>query len=233
MKNVRNKQIDGLRGIMALVIVLFHLFCRYQQIYCNNSIPFMENWGVYGVCTFFIISGYFLIDSRENDDFHLLLYFKKRLLRLYPMYLISITLTELILLIAELPNRTVTIKDYVLNLVWINGFIDTPYVDGAHWYITVLISGILICGLLKAMKLSNNPVAYLVVLVLSYLCLILHIPVLSMLFGGGYIGIVFCGVAIRQMDHSDSPTLKKWIALMLISCAFTWKIRGGYLWLVC
>lgn len=227
MENVRNKQIDGLRGIMALIIVLFHLFCRYQQLYCESSIEFMENWGVYGVCTFFIISGYFLVDSRENDDFHLLRFYKKRLLRLYPMYLVSITLTMLILLVAELPDRTVSIKDYVLNLVWINGFINTPYVDGAHWYITILISSILICGLLKAMKLSNNPIAYIVTLALSFLCLVFHVPVLSLLLGGGYIGIVFCGVAIRKMDRSDSYGKKKWIALMLVSCAFTWKTRGG------
>lgn len=227
MENVRNKQIDGLRGIMALIIVLFHLFCRYQQLYCESSIVFMENWGVYGVCTFFIISGYFLVDSRENDDFHLLRFYKKRLLRLYPMYLVSITLTMLILLVAELPDRTVSITDYVLNLVWINGFINTPYVDGAHWYITILISSILICGLLKAMKLSNNPIAYMVILALSSLCLVFHVPVLSLLLGGGYIGIVFCGVAIRKIGRSDSYGKKKWIALMLVSCAFTWKTRRG------
>ncbi len=224
-ESVRNRQIDGLRGVMAFIIVLFHLFCRYQQLYCDNSIAFMENWGTYGVCTFFLISGYFLVDNKEGS-FKLLPFLKRKVLRLYPMYLICITLTSLVLLIIELPGRKITIEKYVLNILCINGFIDRPYIDGAHWYMIILISTILICGSLKKMKLSKNSMVYVAVLFLSAVCLYLNIPVLSILLGGGYIGIAFCGVAIHQMELEDANNRKSWILLIIISLIFTWKIRG-------
>lgn len=40
----RNLYIEGLRGAATLIIVIYHLVDRYQQIYLNNSIPWMDMW---------------------------------------------------------------------------------------------------------------------------------------------------------------------------------------------
>lgn len=39
--------------------------------------------------------------------------------------------------------------DWILNIFFINGFIGTRYVDGAHWYLTILISFIVIISIAK------------------------------------------------------------------------------------
>ena len=34
----RNQQVDGLRGITVLMIVFYHLICRYSELYLDKSI---------------------------------------------------------------------------------------------------------------------------------------------------------------------------------------------------
>lgn len=41
----RNMQIEGLRGLSILIIVLYHVYCRFSQLYMNTTVSFMENWG--------------------------------------------------------------------------------------------------------------------------------------------------------------------------------------------
>ena len=55
----RNYSIDGLRGGSALLIVCYHMFCRYQELYNNRTITFafINYWGQLGVAIFFILSG--------------------------------------------------------------------------------------------------------------------------------------------------------------------------------
>lgn len=52
----RNMQIEGLRGVAILMILIFHAFYRYQQIYSGNGIEYnwLKDWGSFGVCIFFI-----------------------------------------------------------------------------------------------------------------------------------------------------------------------------------
>lgn len=231
MKIERNKQIDGLRGIGSLMIVIFHLFCRYQQIYCKNSINLIENWGVYGVCLFMTISGYFIFSLKENTQYSLSLFLKKRIYRLYPTYIFCLFCTTIVLVILDLPNNNVTLKNFILNAFWINGFIGTPYIEGAHWYITTLISIIFICGILKEFHVENNPLTYFFLLVLNAACYYLNIPYITTVLGSGYLGIAICGIAInklnKQIKYSDKSYKKLiWSALIIVSILFTWKLRG-------
>lgn len=55
----RNKQIDGLRGITILLIAIFHLFCRYREIYCGYTIWYLKWMGDFGNSIFLLISSYF------------------------------------------------------------------------------------------------------------------------------------------------------------------------------
>ena len=69
--------------------------------------------------------------------------------------------TYIIVRLFPLPGRTCELKDLLLNEIFLNGFIGTPYVDGAHWYITVLLSAIVIIGILKKMRIENKAYIYL------------------------------------------------------------------------
>lgn len=47
----RNIQIEGLRGFSILIIVVFHVFCRFGQVYLDLNIPWMAWWGDFGTLT--------------------------------------------------------------------------------------------------------------------------------------------------------------------------------------
>ena len=112
---------------------------------------YTEPLGRLGVLIFLIISCWYLVDFNEinRDKFDLKKYYKGKLVRLWPCYAISITLMAIIVHFFYLPDRMSTWGDWLLNLFFINGFVGTPYVDGAHWYLTTLVAFIMIVGCAK------------------------------------------------------------------------------------
>ena len=90
---MKNKQVQGLRGLSILLIMTFHFFVRYVQLFHNeinyNKIVF--EFSHIGIIIFFLISGYYLSDC--EGGFNL---FKKRVCKMWPMYFFSITFVFLI-----------------------------------------------------------------------------------------------------------------------------------------
>lgn len=81
----RNMQIEGLRGVAILMILIFHVFYRYQQIYSGNGSEYnwLKDWGSFGVCIFLLISCYYLINfDSAIASFSLLKYLIKKFMRL-------------------------------------------------------------------------------------------------------------------------------------------------------
>lgn len=218
----RNKQIDGLKGILAVIIVVYHVVCRYQQIYLDSSIEFMERWGTLSVCSFFVISGYYLLPQTAKGG-----YFKHKILRLWPLYAVSLTITTVVIYILALPNNNVSVLNYILNLFCINGFIGTPYIEGAHWYMTAMLSFVLLCSVLILVRQHDNPMCWIAIIILNCATAYVGVPILQTLLGGGYIGIACCGMAAKRYGLEDNLKIKlMWLALGVISIAFTWKFRG-------
>ena len=48
MVKEKNRQIEGLRGIACLIVVVYHMFDRFQQVYLNSEIGFMNHLGTFG-----------------------------------------------------------------------------------------------------------------------------------------------------------------------------------------
>ena len=155
MKN-KNLQIQGLRAIAIIGIVIFHALIQFNNLYLNqemiipsffvNIINKMPSIGVY---TFFILSGLFMYNKKEFD---LKTFYKNKFKKLYFPYLLCIIITFIITHIYYLPQRTVDFKELLLNIIMVNGFIGVDYVDGAHWYLTVLISFIISYGIMNYLK---------------------------------------------------------------------------------
>jgi peptidoglycan/LPS O-acetylase OafA/YrhL len=89
---------DGLRGIAAISVVLLHL----------------KNYGVYpfkhpnhAVDLFFIMSGFVIANAYENKirSFGFIYFIKRRLVRLYPTYALSLTITPLFTIFIFLISR--------------------------------------------------------------------------------------------------------------------------------
>jgi len=88
------KSISGLqvaRGIAALLIVLFHTDLNLKLYIGQNELFGFWNFGLIGVDFFFVLSGfiiYWVYSSDKRKEKSIFLYIKKRIIRIYPPYLI-------------------------------------------------------------------------------------------------------------------------------------------------
>lgn len=89
----RLPELNWIRGIAALLVVLYHYTTRYQDVF-GQSEDFAVTfpWGCGAVNVFFLLSG-FLSAMTLREDTRVLDYLKKRAVRLYPAYWACLLLT--------------------------------------------------------------------------------------------------------------------------------------------
>ena len=131
--NNRLEVLDSLRGLAALVVVIFHFTYRYYQIYPQETkMIFSFYEGKYGVQAFFIISG-FVIFMTLNRVERPIDFIMSRFARLYPVFWFCMLLTFTIVFLLGLEGRERTITEMIINLTMIPSVFNTPYVDGVYW----------------------------------------------------------------------------------------------------
>lgn len=149
-------EIDALRGIAALAVVLYHYTTRYQLSFQHKE-PMSVNfsYGSYGVELFFIISGFAIYMTLTNTK-SLKEFAIKRIIRLYPAYIIAVILTFTLTHLYQLPDRTVSLTSGIINLTMIGGFLGVPYVDGVYWSLQVELIFYILIGILMLIGLLNK-----------------------------------------------------------------------------
>ncbi len=199
----RNLNIEGLRGIGLLMVVVFHLFFRYQELYVDTSLSFFgfDSLGFLGVCIFLLFSSYFLSAKPKGDKYSILAFLKKKILRLWPEYFVGIVIIFFTVNLSPLPIDKPNYLDLLSNTFFVNGFIGQKYIDGAHWYITILLGMTIVFSALHKFRLTDKWFVYLIWLGCSAVLLKVKIPVLPLLLGGGYVGIICIGAAIYNLKQ--------------------------------
>lgn len=148
-KNNRLTELDALRGLAAVCVVMYHYTQRFNELYPNYmSVEFKFSYGNLGVQLFFIISGFviFLTIKQTTTSVE---FIKKRAIRLYPAYITCVIITFLCVSIFGLEGRETSFKDALINLSLLEGFIPgTNYVDGAYWSLTVEITFYILISIL-------------------------------------------------------------------------------------
>jgi peptidoglycan/LPS O-acetylase OafA/YrhL len=123
--------LDALRGVAALLVVLFHLTLHHAES------EYGFKFGVTGVDLFFIISGY-VIYMTLNRTHHWRDFVVARLSRLYPAYWTAVTLTAIWMLIGiRLGKGGLEAHEYVANLTMFQHYFHVRDLDGPYW--TLLI----------------------------------------------------------------------------------------------
>ncbi|MCE7043641.1 acyltransferase [Dyadobacter sp. CY312] len=87
--------LDYLRGFAAISVCLFHFTDKLDYLPSTDIFKNIFSWGHYGVEIFFIISGLVIPYSMEKGKYTLSkigIFFKKRIIRIEPPFLISILL---------------------------------------------------------------------------------------------------------------------------------------------
>ena len=124
--------LDVLRGIAALVVVLFHYTAKLPDFYpMAKTSPIVFEYGFYGVHLFFIVSGFVILMSlerREGKGF-----VQSRFIRLYPLFWASVILTHLVLSLNEFIPYDISTSALLVNFTMLQDYARVPAVDGVYW----------------------------------------------------------------------------------------------------
>lgn len=130
---VRLLELDALRGIAALMVVLFHFTMDRPEMYLGFK------YGVTGVDFFFIISGFVIFLTLSNtknwQDFVV-----SRFSRLYPTYWAAVTFTAIMTVVYRLIHHEsmsgLLVQD-LANMTMFQWYFKIPNLDEPYW--TLLI----------------------------------------------------------------------------------------------
>ena len=138
-------EVDSLRGLAALAVVLFHYTTRFTELFGSNPPPTLSfPDGHYGVNLFFIISGFVIFMTLEKTS-RSMDFVVSRFSRLFPAYWAAIILTYSITHLLGLPGKLVDITTAFGNLIMIHGLFRIPHVDSVYW--TLEVELLFYCGM--------------------------------------------------------------------------------------
>lgn len=166
-------EVDALRGLAALAVVLFHYTTRFSELYPTGDRPAISfPGGHYGVNLFFIISGFVIFmtleKTRQPMDFVV-----SRFSRLFPAYWVAILLTFSICHLLGLPGKLVGAETAAANMLMVHGLLRVPHVDGVYW--TLEVELLFYCGMFLLYRLKRLHQIHQVLLGLLALRLTYHL----------------------------------------------------------
>lgn len=143
MDNLRFKELDALRGIAALLVILFHFTMLRDEAKLGFKL------GTTGVDLFFMISGFVILHSLKHisSSYEFVI---NRVSRLYPTYWTCVTIVFALIIIQSLFNLNgdkIDVIQYLGNMTMFQFYLRIEDLDAPYWtmiiemvfYITMLI----------------------------------------------------------------------------------------------
>lgn len=135
----RVPELDALRGIAALSVLLFHFTFGYDNGFDRISPNhFYFRYGYLGVSLFFVISGFVIFMTLEKTK-DTKSFVVSRFSRLYPAYWTAIIATVFLVTLFNAPiqKNAFSLKQVLLNLTMVQSLFKVKDVDGAYWTLIV------------------------------------------------------------------------------------------------
>ena len=148
----RFRELDALRGIAALFVVLFH-FTMNREV---SKYGF--HLGVTGVDLFFIISGFVIFMSIQKVS-SVLEFAVNRFTRLYPTYWTCVTITFLFViynLSTQGKPEEISTMHYLANMTMFQYNLRVPNLDGSYWTMIFEMGFYVFIGLLFSVNRLKN-----------------------------------------------------------------------------
>ena len=137
VRKQRLTEIDSLRGIAAIAVVLFHYTTRFDELYGHVSTPVAAiRWGHLGVNLFFMISGFVIFMTLERTS-NATDFLVSRFSRLYPAYWAAVLMTFIITNFLGLPGKQVDFSTALANMSMVHSLFSIKNVDGVYWTLEV------------------------------------------------------------------------------------------------
>lgn len=149
-------ELDALRGIAALSVVLFHYTWLFSELFPGRG----QSWrlfaqGDHGVHLFFFISGFVILMTARRRSTPTS-FLRARATRLYPPYWAALTLTVLGTWLLGATVLMPSTGEWLVNYTMLQKFLRVHEVDGAYWSLAIelifyaLVAVLLVRGRLTA-----------------------------------------------------------------------------------
>ena len=143
MASKRIQELDALRGLAAMAVVLFHFSFRYYELFGESGVSGVDSadpgglfrTGYLGVHLFFIVSGFVIFMTVDRTESPVDFVFS-RFSRLYPTYWAGVLVTTLVVALGWLPNMRRTFGEVLVNLTMLHEFWGVRPVEGVYWTLT-------------------------------------------------------------------------------------------------
>lgn len=155
--------IDALRGLAAISVVGAHMLTTGDTAHHPLVAPLVRNFdfGQFGVCLFFVISGYVISLSLDHTPFAK--FWWRRFLRLYPTYWISIALVVALATLgwaspADPQFAVRPVWSVIANLTMVQSLLGVDHLMGVYWtlFIELLFYGMV--SLVMRLQLAHHSV---------------------------------------------------------------------------
>jgi peptidoglycan/LPS O-acetylase OafA/YrhL len=147
----RFSALDGLRGLAALSVMFFHYFCMDF----DKLTPLPRSAGV-SVTLFFALSAFLLFHPiASGRKLDIKKYYLKRVLRIYPAYLVAIALS-IALIGIKYPNSSISAPNILSHLFFVHTFTEWHHsIVGPAWSLGAEVQFYLLLPLI-ALALRKN-----------------------------------------------------------------------------
>ncbi len=215
--------LDLLRLLAALAVVIFHYTFRGaagDDGFTTFSLPALapfSKYGYMGVQLFFVISGFVIAYSAENRS--AVAFGIARITRIYPGFIICMTLTFLATLAIGAPTFQTGLTHWLVNLVIAAPALHRPFMDGAYWPLIYELTFYGWVVLLLAVGWFRRHIDTIVVvwLALAVLNYGLHSLMIKHIFLTDQSGFFAAGIVIYEMYRGRSDaTVKLLLALATV-----------------
>lgn len=220
--NKRILELDALRGLAALAVVIYHYTSRHLKLFQPKFENYYEfKYGNMGVELFFILSGFVIFMSldRVKNTFEFLY---KRFLRLYPAYWICVIITFVCVKSFGLEGKEISFSHLLVNFSMLQYGLLIPSVDGVYWSLFhelmfyVLIASFL--NIIKGKFLNHFMISWLLLSIINHF---FHITGVSLLLNLSYAPLFTSGIYFYKLSLDRS---NKFYFLMIILCYFTYSL---------
>lgn len=136
-RTARFRELDGLRGIAAFVVVLYHYTVQHSAFFPEDPASSMVlPWGKYGVQLFFLVSGFVILmtawRARRPSDFVI-----SRVSRLYPPYWLSLVFVVAVMAVFPIRGFPTDWDVVLVNLTMVQRWLMVPNVVDVYWTLGV------------------------------------------------------------------------------------------------
>ena len=137
--------LDGLRGLAAIYVVIFHVFLRTFPGYPVDHAPFWAGWFIYGrfaVVTFIVLSGFSLALSPARHGWRLdgiAQFARRRAWRILPAYwaALAFSLAVAWLIVPQPGNGVPDAKSVLVNGLLVQNIVGAHSPNSAFWSMAV------------------------------------------------------------------------------------------------